>query len=201
MRDVFVWLVVLTSSSFTCIYVYQIYKHKIFPMLSMWIIFLHGVGLSFVTYIISEKNDFSSGVLNIIDLVNVVIVIIAILIWGKKGIYFKPFDKWYLIAVGLIIIYGIITGDAWNSNILTQILISIGYFPTIHALLKNKVNTESFMAWGVSLLASILALYPALVGGNFLAVLYVVRAISFISILLVIMIYCEFRKKKLAKYL
>lgn len=197
MKDLFVWLVVLTMTAFIAIYVYQIYRHKITPTLSTWIIFLCGAGLSFTTYVISEKGDFRSGVLNTIDLANVIIVIIAIIIWGKRSIKLKSFEKWYLVAVGLIIFYGVITGDAWRSNILTQVLIGMGYFPTIHALLKSKVNTESFMAWGINLVVSILALYPALVEGNFLAVLYAVRATSLISILLVIMIYCEYVTRRI----
>lgn len=196
MKDLFVWLVVLTMTAFIFIYVYQIYKHKITPTLSTWIIFLCGVGLSFTTYVISEKSDLSSGVLNTIDLANVVIVIIAIIIWGKRSMHLKSFEKWYLVFVGLIIFYGMITGDAWSSNILTQILIGVGYFPTIHALLKSKVNTESFMAWGINLIVSILALYPAFVDGNFLAMLYAIRATTLIAILLAVMIYCEFNKKK-----
>ncbi|HNW71864.1 MAG TPA: hypothetical protein PKK70_02990 [Candidatus Paceibacterota bacterium] len=196
MKDLFVWLTVITMTTFIIIYVYQIYKHKIFPALSTWIIFLCGVGLSFVTYIISEKNDLSSGVLNTIDLLNVVVVTIAIILWGKRSLHLKPFEKWYLVAVGLIIFYGIITGDAWSSNILTQVLISVGYFPTIHGLLKSRVNTESFIGWGINLLVSFFALYPASVNGNLLAIIYATRAAVLISVLLIIMVYCELTKKK-----
>lgn len=196
MKSLFVWLVVLSMSAYIFTYVYQIYKGKITPTLSTWIIFLCGVSLSFITYVISEKNDLSSGILNTIDLANVIIVVIAIMIWGKRSLHLKLFERWYLFAAGLIVFYGIITGDAWRSNILTQILIAVGYFPTIHALLKSKVNTESFMAWGINLLVSILALYPALTEGNFLAVLYAVRATILITILIGVMIYCEFYNRK-----
>ncbi|OGH75760.1 MAG: hypothetical protein A3A89_04860 [Candidatus Magasanikbacteria bacterium RIFCSPLOWO2_01_FULL_33_34] len=199
MRDLFVWLVVITMTTFIITYVYKIYKHKITPTLSTWIIFFLGTTLSFITYLIAEKHDLSSGILNTIDIANVIIVITAIIIFGKHTIHFNSFEKWYLGGVGFIIFYGFVSGNAWSSNIFTQILLCIGYAPTFHILLKNKINTESFTAWGINLVVSILALYPAIVEGNLLASLYAIRATILISTLIIIMIYCEFYTKKRRK--
>src|SRR3989344_3972659 len=184
MRDLFVWLVVITMTTFIITYVYKIYKHKITPTLSTWIIFFLGTTLSFITYLIAEKHDLSSGILNTIDIANVIIVITAIIIFGKHTIHFNSFEKWYLGGVGF--------------NIFSQILLCIGYAPTFHILLKNKINTESFTAWGINLVVSILALYPAIVEGNLLASLYAIRATILISTLIII-IYCEFYTKKRRK--
>lgn len=199
MKNIFVWLVVITMTLFITTYVYKIYKREITPTLSTWVIFLFGTTLSFITYLVTEKHDLSSGILNTIDVANVIIIITAIIIFGKHTIRFNSFEKWYLSGVCFIILYGFLSGNAWNSNILTQVLLCIGYAPTIHTLLKNKVNTESFSAWGINLIVSILAIFPAIIEGNLLALLYAIRATLLISILIIIMIYCEFYEKKFIK--
>jgi len=177
-------------------YTYQIWKHEISSTLSMWIIFSLGTGLSLTTYTIAEKYDFRSGILNTLDVVGTATIVLAIIIWGKHGMRFRPFEKWYLGGVGAIIAYGLLSGNAWTSNVFTQVLISVGYFPTIQNLLTEKRNTESFTAWGLNALAGLIALYPAIVNGNSLAILYSVRSIISILVLLTIMIYYEVHSKR-----
>ncbi|MEK7120651.1 MAG: hypothetical protein AAB840_01005 [Patescibacteria group bacterium] len=175
-------------------YTYQIWKRQINPTLSTWIIFLFGTGLSLTTYTIAENHDFRSGILNTVDAVSVLVILIAIIVWGKKEVRFKPFEKWYLGGVGMIVLYGLTTGDAWSSNVFTQVLIALGYFPTIQNLVVSKRNTESFTTWSFSLIAGIFALYPAVVDGNVLAVVYSLRSIVCIMTLLSLMAYYELRQ-------
>ncbi len=198
MKDICVWLVGLVMMVFAVRYAYQIWKRDVgfSPTLSTWIIFLLGTGLSLVTYAIAEKHDFRSGILNTVDVVAVTIVLLAIIVWGNRDIRFKPFEKWYLGGVGAIVAYGLLSGDAWGSNIFAQVLISIGYAPTIQTLLTEKRNTESFTGWGCAIVASIIAFYPAMADGNLLAVLYAVRAIVLVLSVIVIMAYYELRSKK-----
>ena len=87
----------------------------------------------------------------------------------------------------------------WDSNVLSQILLSIGYAPTIHNLIKQKRNTESLIGWSCSIIAASIALYPAIVGGNTLAIIYVSRALFFSFLLIGFMIYYEIRSS-IAKY-
>ena len=185
MKDIIIILVTLTLLFFAFWYSYQIWKRKIEPTLSTWIIFLLGTGLSLITYVIAENADFRSGILNTIDVVVVLLVLISILIWGNHTIRFKKFEKWYLSGVCIIVVYGILTGDAWRSNIFTQILIAIGYFPTIQNLTVEKKSTESVSSWSISLTAGILGLYPAIIDGNTLAIVYSVRTIVLVSILII----------------
>jgi len=188
-KDLSVWLVALVMMMFAVRYSYQIWKREISPTLSTWIIFLLGTGLSFTTYAIAEKHDFRSGILNTMDVIAVMVVLFGIIVWGNRKVRFKPFEKWYLLGISAIVVYGLLSGDAWGSNIFTQVLISLGYIPTIQNLLTEKRNTESFTGWGCNIIAGIIALYPAIVDGNSLAILYALRTIVLISNLIAIMIY------------
>ena len=176
-------------------YIYQVWKREISPALSTWIIFLLGTGLSLATYAIEEDHDFLSGILNTMDIIVVVAVLAAIIIWGNRKMRFKPFEKWYLWGVGAIVAYGMLSGDAWTSNILTQILISVGYFPTIQNLLTEKKNTESFTGWILVAVAGFIALYPATVNGNVLATLYATRTVVLVAAIIAIMAYYSMRDR------
>jgi len=196
MKDFSVWLVTFVMVTFAVRYAYQVWRQDISPTLSTWIIFLLGIGLSLATYAIAEERDFRSGILNTMDFVAVMIVLLSTIVWGNRKVRFKPFEKWYLGGISIIIAYGLFSGDAWGSNIFTQILISIGYIPTIQNLLTEKRNVESFTGWGCAAIAGIIAIYPAIVDGNLLAVLYAFRTIVFVSIIIVVMTYYELRSRK-----
>lgn len=197
MKDLFAFLVIVTMLVLACRYIYQIHRHKITPTLSTWIIFFIGTGLSLLTYALAEKHDFKSGILSVMDTAAVASILCAILVWGNRDMRFKPFEKWYLVGVGAIISYGLISGDARGSNIFTQVLISVGYVPTIQNLITEKKNTESFTAWGCALTAGIFGLYPALVeDGNSLAAIYSIRTIILVFIMLCLMAYYEFSHNK-----
>jgi hypothetical protein len=196
LKNLSVWLVALVTTAFAVRYTYQIRKREITPTLSTWIIFLLGTGLSLTTYAIAEQRDFASGILNTMDVAAVTVILIATLIWGQRAVRFKPFEKWYLGGIGAIVSYGLLTGDAWVSNVFTQVLISIGYVPTIQNLLTEKRNVESFTGWGCAVVAGLIALYPAIVDGNSLAILYALRTVVFVSSIIAVMVYYELRSKK-----
>jgi hypothetical protein len=191
-KNLFAWLTALTMIILACRYIYQIWQGKITPTLSTWIIFMAGTSLSLITYALAENRDFKSGILSVMDTMVVASILCAIIIWGKRGMRFKSFEKWYLAGIAAIIVYGVISGDAWGSNIFTQVLITIGYIPTAQSLMTEKRNTESLSAWGLSLSAGVFALYPALVDGNSLAALYSIRTIVLVSGMLCLMAYYEF---------
>ena len=152
--------------------------------------------ISFITYAIAEKRDFQSGILNTIDLASISLIVVGILVWGERRVRFKPFEKWYLVLTALIVFYGVYTGDAWNSNILAQVLLGVAYFPTWQNLVTKKCNTESWSGWALNLTASALALYPAFADGNRLAAIYACRAVILIVCTMLLMAYYEFTSKK-----
>lgn len=201
MKELCVWLVAIVMIAGALRYIYQIWKREISPTLSTWVIFLFGTGLSLTTYAIAEHHDFRSGILNMMDVASVAMILFATFVWGNRAVHFRPFEKWYLGGIGAIISYGFIFGDAWGSNIFAQVLIGIGYIPTAHKLFAEKKNTESFTTWSLAGVAGFLGLYPAMVDGNSLAMLYAIRTIILVSGLLALMTYYEFRSKKARSYL
>lgn len=196
MKEVCIWLVAACMLAYPAIYIYQIRKRRIHPTLSTWIIFQFGTVISLVTYAIAEHRDFRSGILNTMDTLAVFLIILAMLIWGDRRLLFKKFEKWYLAGLVIIVAYGLITGNAWNSNLFAQGLIAIGYFPTYHNLLTTKHNTESFGMWIFSWLSGIFALAPALINGNFLATLYASRTVVMVGLTLSLMAYYHHRSQK-----
>ncbi|MBN2094317.1 MAG: hypothetical protein JW740_03060 [Candidatus Zambryskibacteria bacterium] len=195
-REICVWIVTFMMIVFGSLYAYQVRKREINPALSTWIIFLLGTGLSLTTYIIAEKHDLRSGILNMTDTMAVIIALVAIILYGNRNMRFRPFERWYLCGVAAIVAYGLWSGDAWGSNIFTQVLIAIGYLPTIQKLLTEKRNTESFTAWGCNNIASLIALYPAIVNGNSLAVMYASRSFVLTLSTIGLMAYYELRLQK-----
>lgn len=200
MKELFIGLVLVVGCMAAASYIYQI-KRKfdgkerdgVTPALSTWIIFFLGTILSFVTYLIAEEHDFRSGILIVIDTIVSSAILSSVIVWGNRTKRLNLFEKWFLVGIGLIIVYGTISGNAWNSNIFAQILISIGYIPTFQKLITQKKNTESYAMWGFSMIGGYLGIYPAI--GRPLAVLYSIRTIISVSAVLSLMIYYDYRQK------
>lgn len=197
LKDVCALIVATLLVVFVGRYSYQIYKKDISPTLSTWILFFVGVGLSLVTYLLNEDFDVISGVNNTVDILVVIVVIASIWRWGDKAIRFRPWEKYYLGAAGLIVLYATITGDLFNSNLIAQFLIVVGAVPTIHRMIAERRNTESFTAWGLVWVAHAVGLVPSFAeGGNILSVTYVIRGLISVSITLTVMVYFEVRIRR-----
>jgi hypothetical protein len=182
--------------TYPAIYIYQIRKRLIHPTLSTWIIFQFGTIISLVTYAIAEHRDFKSGILNTMDTLAVFLIIIAMVIWGDRKLLIKRFEKWYLFGLGLIVSYGLITGNAWNSNVFAQVLITVGYIPTFHNMIISKRNSESFLAWSCVWSAGFFSIPPAVINGNSLATIYAIRNVVSVSANLTLMLFYHFKSQK-----
>lgn len=173
----------------------QIHRKEISPTLATWLIFLVGASLSLATYAVAAHGDFKSGILNTIDVLVALTITLAILRWGSKTVRLKPFEKKYLIAAAIIVVFWIVTKSAFTANLLLQVLMSVAFLPTIQNLITEKRNTESFSAWSLVFVASSLALYPALHGGNVLAVIYAARSAAITSTVLCLMAWYTWRAR------
>ena len=200
MKQLMAWLAAGTMLIVAGRYSYEVYKRKISPTFSTWLILLSGTSLSLITYTVASNRDFQSGILNTIDVVVSFIIVLSIMIWEKNlKLSFKPFEKKYLLVAIGIIIFWAISKDAFVSNLLVQVLLTIGYLPTMQNLIKEKRNVESFIAWSLGLTAGFLALYPAIAGGNILATIYSLRTIVLIGIVLGLMSFYRKNAKKRSK--
>lgn len=192
-RNICVGMVALLMVSSAVRYIWQIVHKTVEPATSSWVIFLMGTALSFTTYMLAENRDVATGILNTMDVMEVGSILVAVLIFGNNsGVRFSRFEKWYLAGIALIVVYGLIFGDAWGSNLFVQVLIALAYVPTVHKVISLKRNTESFMAWSFSFFAGVFALVPALVDGNTLAVVYAARTVIMVGSFLVLMAYFQY---------
>ncbi len=178
-------------------YSYQIYKGQVNPALSTWVIFFLGGFLSFLTYLsASGETDFEGGIFNMVDMVGDLAVIFSVLLWAENPrVRMEPFEKKYLSAAGTLALFWLVSGNAFVSNLLIQLLIMVGYVPTIVKIIKRKKNTESFSSWGPYLAAGLIAGYIAFGSGDILAAAYAIKSIVMVSIVLAVMIFYEIKER------
>jgi hypothetical protein len=178
--------VVLIAASLP--YMYQISRRQVLPTLSTWIILGVATSLNVASYLVATRVDVISGVLGLTDaLVCWFILIVTVISAGLK-MQFQTFEKYYLTGAGVIVLFWIVSRNAFITNLLMQFLITIGCSSTIQSLLYANENHESFIFWGLVLVAASLSLYPAAVDGNLLAVIYSIRGIVILCVILSLML-------------
>jgi hypothetical protein len=169
-------------------YVYQIARRQVWPTLSTWIILVVATSLNVASYLVATGVDVLSGILGVTDaLVSWVILIVTVRSAGFK-LQLQAFEKYYLAVAGVIVLFWMVSRDAFVTNLLMQLLITMGCSATIQRLLCATENHESFLFWGLSLIAVTISLYPAAVDGNLLAVLYSIRSVVIVSVILLLML-------------
>ncbi len=154
--------------------------------------FSTGVGVSFVSYAVDSKLDLLAGILNTVDFASSSTVTAVVALTGTRKFQLRPFEKKYLAAAGLIVLYGVVFSDAWRSNLFSQGLIGAGYIPLFANFVREQRNTESFSSWMLALCASLSGMGPALISGNTLAILYSSRSTLFCVVCLCVMTYFHF---------
>lgn len=169
-------------------YVYLLYHKKISPSLAMWTFFSLAVGISLFTYFAEGEHNMSDNILNFTDLILVVSVSIAILIWGDTSAHFNRFDVGCLVAVIGIIAFWAISNNHVIANYSVQSIMVISYFPVLGRMTHQKKNTESFSVWIMMLVAAGISLFAS---KGWLASVYAIRAIICTAALLVLMLRIE----------
>ena len=168
-------------------YAYQITRGQVLPTLSTWIIGVVATNLNVASYLVATRVDVLSGILGLTDaLVCWGILIVTVLSTGFK-MQCQTFEKYYLTASGVIVLFWMLSRSAFITNLLMQLLITVGCSATIQRLLYANENPESFQFWGLVLVASTLSLYPAAVDGNLLALIYSIRSIIIVCVILSLM--------------
>jgi hypothetical protein len=169
-------------------YVYQISRRQVWPTLSTWIILVVATNLNVASYLVATRADVISGVLGLADaLVCWFILIVTVISAGLK-MQLQTFEKYYLTGAVVIVLFWLVSRSAFITNLLMQLLITIGCSSTIQSLLYANENHESFIFWGLVLVAAILSLYPAALDGNLLAVIYSIRSIIILCVILSLML-------------
>ena len=197
MREFSIYTVVVLTFFILVRYCWLLYKKEIKPALAMWLFFSIAVTMSLVTYMAEGNHGFLDNILNTADIVYVVTVTIAILIWGDKSSRFTKFDTGCLVAVLLIVLFWIITQDHIITNICIQGIMVISYFPVVKRLLESKENTEPFSVWFIMMLNPAISLLSS---KGTLATVYSVRAIICVAVLMLLMLRVELLTRKEAKH-
>ncbi len=171
-------------------YVYLLYTKKISPSLAMWVFFSLAVGISLLTYFAEGEYNVTDNILNFTDLILVVSVSLAIVLWGDVSSRFTRFDLGCLAAVVVIILFWAISKNHIVSNFAIQTIMVISYFPVLKRMLHQQKNTEAFSVWILMLVAAAISLAGS---EGMLASVYAIRAIVCTGALLLLMLRIELK--------
>jgi hypothetical protein len=173
-------------------YIYLLYHKRISPSLAMWTFFSLAVGISLFTYFADGSFSISDNILNFTDLILVVSVSVAILLWGDISTRFNRFDVGCLLAVIGIIVFWIISDNHIITNYAVQSIMVISYFPVLGRMVTQKKNTEAFSPWILMLLAAGISLFAS---EGWLASVYAIRAVVCTGALLLLMVRVEMKSR------
>lgn len=174
-------------------YVGLIRRSRIQPALAMWVLFTIAVAGSLVTYLSEGAHGPLDNILNTSDMVLVVSVTVAILLFGDKTSRFTRFDLGCLAAVAAILVFWAFTREHAAAHLAIQTILVIAYFPVVRRIWKTDRNTEPFAPWIAMLLAAALALLSS---NGVLATVYAARAVACTSLLLLLMIRAKRRESR-----
>lgn len=159
------------------------------------------ISLSFFTYLTSPHKSLVSNMVNLIGIINTT-TILGTLLFTRRGkrIPFTPFQKVSLGIAGMIALSWIIIvwgfkGTGIIPNVLTQILMIVGYTLTLQKLWGAQRNTESLFTWWCIFLSSVFAVYTGWVSNDKLALLYAVRSTVMSFTLVLLMHRAEYRSR------
>ena len=159
------------------------------PAFTTWFIFFIAVSVSFSSYLL-KRRTLKKWWVNIQNATDVFFVgLTLILIVWKNGWEIFPISSYEKICValaGVIIFFWLMRRDHLRTNIMTQSLLIIGYYPTLEKLWLTG-NHESYFLWAFYWLGSLVTLIPAIEDKDWLAVLYSTRAFIMISVVLIFM--------------
>jgi hypothetical protein len=175
------------SGTSTWYYIRWLRQGEATPKLATWLLFAVATVINVGSFAEKSNLDWISGSLGIVDMVSCTAIAIGVFRFVTKQFLFEPIDYFYLALTVLAVILWIAFGSALGANVLAQIIIFIGYFPTYHHILAERKNTEPFPYWLLSLGAGTVALYPSIGGGQPLAIAYSARTVVMVSALLIIM--------------
>lgn len=174
-------------------YCYLIYKKEIKPALAMWLFFVVAVSISLATYLAQANYSPLDNIFNTSDVLLVSIVMVYVLFRGDKSSRFTRFDYGCLVAVALIVVFWIVTGNHLVTNLAVQTIMVIAYFPVVKRMLTDKKNTEPFTVWFATFSIAGISLFSS---KGTLASIYAIRAMACTGLLLLLMLRIEYLNRK-----
>ena len=193
MKELSIVGVIIINSFILVRYCYLIIRKRIEPALAMWLFFTIAAGGSLLTYLSSGDFSLLDNIVNTADILLVVLVTLAIALFGGGSTKFNLFDTGCLVSVIIICIFWIVSKNHIVSHLLIQTIMIIAYLPVVKRLWTSDRNTESYLAWIGLLLAPCVSLLSS---RGMLASVYAIRAIICTSLLLLLMIRADLRNRR-----
>lgn len=175
-------------------YAIQAYRQKISPTITTWVVFGAASGLSLWTYFHTAPEDASVNILNFADPMAVVVIIISTLLFTDYKTHLDKTHSVYALGVLVSFFVWLISEANLTSNIMTQLIMFLGYWPTAQTLIQKKENTESYVMWVSVAIAAIAASMPALEAGDIPTYIYVGRTLVMAGIILALMLWYDIRQ-------
>jgi len=187
-------------------YCWKTLAHRIEPRLASWLIFCVASMIGLVSYRLHEgvRASVMTNIMNHSDVLWISAITISILISARhepERLRLSRFDRWCLALAGSIIVFWVATGSSLSANILSQVLMCVGYGPMFWSFYRTKRNTEPFDVWLATLGGVMIGIIPPLLAQphDWLAILYACRAIFCVAVTLAMMWHYHRRAVILAK--
>lgn len=180
---------------------------KVKPVLAGWIIMSGTMTLSFATYWTSPNHSLVSNGCNagsVISCLSILATTFWIHLRNGDVFSFSKFQKWCLAFSGLIASFWVVLvwgfhGTGTVPNILTQVLMIVGYSVIAKNLWRATENTEPFFTWICIAIGCGIAMYTGIVSSDALVILYGARATVSAATLVWLMYRIERRNRTFAQ--
>lgn len=184
MRNIAALVVAVLMTFFTARYIWLTVRSRIEPTLATWLIFSTGTTLSLASYIATGRYSVVSNIANFVDVLMTWLIAITVACSrGRAAAQFSRSEIGCLAGAASIICFWVATGDHRAANLAVQILLLVGYLPTVKRLWRADANTESPGIWLVVWVAAAISLYPPVRDEDRLATIYAARALIAVSLL------------------
>ncbi len=170
-------------------YSYFVIRKQVRPTLTTWLIFETGIVLSLASYFSSKQPDPVSNIANVVDFVDVLMIILAITIFGKPGAWkFESYEQACLWIAGVGLVIWAVSGRPFISNLAFQSVMVVAYGPLWKKLRHAKENPESLGCWTIACVAASLAFVTGYLSADKWGMIYTARATACTLITIVLII-------------
>ncbi len=193
--------IVIISCTIPALYIYLrgIKSGRTTPVLSTWIFFAFATFLSVVTdFRETGFHGLFSNSYNIIDALGTFLILVFILFQKNTSKKFNKLEKGCLIAVFVIFILWLISGQNILAHLSIQLIMFIAYFPMVTHLWKTKEDKEAISWWANDCFISLVGCINPIINKDLLPIVYGLRsAIStFITVLLILRLKYKIKNEK-----
>lgn len=186
MREITIVLTAVFMTTATLWYDYLTLRRKIRPAVAHWFVLNTAMSLAFWTYWNAPEHSLVGNIGNFTGMLSTNLNFFVVL-WARwrdneLKYEFTPFQKKSLFfAVSIVALWFVlryVVGSSYAAiiaNLLTQVLMLVGYIMLIQRLQKSVQHSESMVVWASIFAASTFSFFPAFLKGDWLAMLHATR--------------------------